>query len=473
MQPRRHGMTLIELLVVIAIIGILAGLLLPAILQARSGGRKAQCASNLKQLAQAVQTFHHRHDCLPVYWGPMKGGGGQKFGGWLLHILPDMDQQSYYDLVPASTTSGSTWGVTKTDYVSFSPPRWLPAIPASPDFVEGTWQYVAVGTAVVNGASTTLYEWQFVGRVGDPGLPAREDKITKHTYGWIPTSSAGVAAEYLNLARQSTLPCLTDADDPGQVRSQAIPVSAGTTSLDNMQLTNYMANAHVFTKFNGPRTTGISAVAGLFPAPLYRTTGTAPSVTSPWHHGISTTTGPIGRSFTNVTDGLTNTILFGEGMRQCDNVAQYRAAFFPSGNPMNEHGFGIECQWRKPDGTIQPASSSLPSYGNTLMFQSLPDLKMANPLRLQTLHGPYLMVAMCDGSVRAISSLVSRREPVAANACGRENFGSVYYNSSSRGGNASPTPNSPVGDGIWDMLMVPADPPGNVLANTGEVGREK
>jgi hypothetical protein len=140
---------------------------------------------------------------------------------------------------------------------------------------------------------------------------------------------------------------------------------------------------------------------------------------------------------------------------------------------MNEHGFGIECQWRKPDGTIQPASSSLPSYGNTLMFQSLPDLKMANPLRLQTLHGPYLMVAMCDGSVRAISSLVSRREPVAANACGRENFGSVYYNSSSRGGNASPTPNSPVGDGIWDMLMVPADPPGNVLANTGEVGREK
>jgi prepilin-type N-terminal cleavage/methylation domain-containing protein len=470
MQPRRHGMTLIELLVVIAIIGILAGLLLPAILQARSGGRKAQCASNLKQLAQAVQTFHHRHECLPVYWGPMKGGGGQKFGGWLFHILPDMDQQAYYDRVPASTTSGSTWGVTSTTYVSFSPPRWLPAIPASPDFVEGTWQYVAIGTGWVNGASQTLYEWRFEGRVGDPGLPAREDKITRHTYGWIPTSSAGVAAEYLNLARQSTLPCLTDADDPGQVRSQAIPLAAGTTSLDNMQLTNYMANAHVFTKFSSSRiTTG--STAGLFRGPLFRTTGTAPTTSSPWFQQNATTTGPIGRSFTNVTDGLTNTILFGEGMRQCDNIAQYRAAFFPSGNPMNEHGFGIECQWRTNTGLL--ASPQQEAFGNTLMFQSLPDLKMANPLRLQTLHGPYLMVAMCDGSVRAISSLVSRREPVAANACGRENFGSVYYNSSSRGGNASPTPNSPVGDGIWDMLMVPADPPGNVLANTGEVGREK
>ena len=30
-----------------------------------------------------------------------------------------------------------------------------------------------------------------------------------------------------------------------------------------------------------------------------------------------------------------------------------------------------------------------------------------------------------------------------------------------------------IGDGIWDMLIVPADPPGNVLANTGEIGKEK
>ena len=380
-----------------------------------------------------------------------------------------MDQQASYDVVPASTTTGSTWGVLSTTSIAYTPPRWLPAIPASPDYVEGTWQPVPVGTGTVNGVSTPLYEWQLVGRVGDPGMPAREDRITSNFYNFIPSTSAGVAPEYLTLARQTTLPCLTDADDPGQLRSQAIPVSAGTTSLDSMQLTNYTANAHVFTKFSSARVTG-TAEGGMFQGPRYWTTGTAPFIWQPWRHTMSGSTGPIGRSFSNVTDGLTNTILFGEGMRQCDNFAQYRAAFFPSGNPMNEHGFGIECQWRQNTGL---PGTPRQAYGNTIMFQTLPDLKMANPLRLQTLHGPYLMVAMCDGSVRAISSLVSRREPVAANACGRENFGSKFYDADSRGANASPTPSSPFGDGIWDMLMVPADPEGNVLTNTGEIRRDK
>jgi prepilin-type N-terminal cleavage/methylation domain-containing protein/prepilin-type processing-associated H-X9-DG protein len=118
---KRFAFTLVELLVVIAVIGILIGLLLPAVQQARESARRMQCQNNLKQLAIATQGYEETHGILPPsgivepktltyrenridHRYPVFDQRSGKMFSWAVLLLPFLEETSLYSQFDMSRT---------------------------------------------------------------------------------------------------------------------------------------------------------------------------------------------------------------------------------------------------------------------------------------------------------------------------------------------------------------------------------
>ena len=110
-RQRATGFTLVELLVVIAIIGVLIGMIIPAVMRVREASNRVKCASNLRHVGEAAHHYHDTYQRFPpavqLYKPPKNGAldtlsvyrdGNKPIIGpnWAVLLLPYLEQETLY-----------------------------------------------------------------------------------------------------------------------------------------------------------------------------------------------------------------------------------------------------------------------------------------------------------------------------------------------------------------------------------------
>ena len=114
---RRQGLSILELLVVIFIIGILIGMLLPAVQRVREASPRTQCMNNVRQIALAILNYEASHMRFPACTGPTEFadvGSARQLSGFVA-ILPFLEQGQLYEQITQSTV------IDGVEYAAFPP----------------------------------------------------------------------------------------------------------------------------------------------------------------------------------------------------------------------------------------------------------------------------------------------------------------------------------------------------------------
>ena len=189
--------TLIELLVVIAIIGVLVGLLLPAVQQAREAARRTDCTNKMKQLGLAVHNHESTFQRFPASHDQKEfvDMGAPSDFSFLVRLLPFLEEQALSDAAVAyiKTAPGGV-GVTNSVFRTQLPLLLCPSeITRDPIAGYGMTSYHCnVGDEVVRNDRALSY-WRGVFRKGSMSGSDTSIKVAEITDGLSSTIMLGEA----------------------------------------------------------------------------------------------------------------------------------------------------------------------------------------------------------------------------------------------------------------------------------------
>lgn len=260
-----RGFTLVELLVVIAIIGVLMGLLLPAVQSARESGRRVTCTNNQYQMAFAASRFNEANGFVPGWRNSLAITGTTIAPSWPAMLTPFMERMDIYKAIQTGTSEAQFTSMTTyiTAFVCPSTPAESMAGPTlayagnagsgsnlrTPTNQQRACDGVMLDTTIASGATSGRLSLDDVA-AGDGTamtLVLSEKCITGTNPSFVQTSWDVVGTTFSFSAGATSLPVfgITTSSTTGKIINIAALGSATTPGQINVPSSNHPGGAVV------------------------------------------------------------------------------------------------------------------------------------------------------------------------------------------------------------------------------------